>query len=974
MEGDSCGSRRHGRGWPVAIAIVAGSLFVLGAWVLINAARTGDFLGLPPCPIGKMRGWAEQGLGVPPPPPGENTRWDLEQLRWLPGNADQGWLAGAIALAAIALVFFIYRAEAPAVHPAYKVLLGALRIFLLLLTLAVLLPQLQLRFDRQGWPDIVVLVDDSASMREPDVFQDDKVRERAKKLGETIKKKLLETLPDKIKALEAEIAAQTKLAADAGQALDLDVLAARLQSWQSQLAVLNSSAWHPTRLQLAQALIAQPEQDWLGYLLNRRRSKVHLYHLDREGRAVKLTDAGDITDNADPRLLERAHKAVANLEAEGHDSRLGTALRQVIDHYRGASLAAVVMFTDGVTTKDETIQQVGEYAAQKGVPLFFVGIGDDHEMHDLKLHELQVEDTVFVHDRVIFEARLTGQGYKDLTVPVVLKVKDKDGKERELSREHVKIDPSGKSVKVRLLHRPAEAGRKLFIVEVEIPKADRGESSPTLGNLRLERTVDVLETKLTKVLYIEGQPRYEYRFVKSLLERENPDAKKNKSVDLRVLLLDADPDFAKTDKSALADFPATRAELEQYDVVILGDADPRHRLLGRERLKMLVDFVRGEDAKGGKTGKAGTGLLMLAGPLYAPHAYKDTPLADILPIEPLGKQPAEPTDRLRRFSARWSLTAIGKLHPMFRFDPDEMKNMAIWQKLAPMYWWSSGYRLKPLAEVLAVHPTEKAAGRDPGQDKHHPLIAQHFVGSGRCMFIGVDEIWRWRFREDEERFNNFWIQTTRYLSRSRISKTDLRLDRQTPYRVGEPIRVTVRFPESVVLPGAGALKGGPKSEAKVTVEYNRPGRKDGPPKDPGSPDSLSLAKLEGSLAPFEARPGSKRTREGRYRFRLTTPDVSKQQPDGEKPSAEATVELPPGELDRLRMDQQEMTQAAEATQGRFYTLASADNLLEDLPPGFRVSLSTPRPPLLLWNHWFMFFLVLGLMTAEWILRKRKHLL
>jgi hypothetical protein len=45
-----------------------------------------------------------------------------------------------------------------------------------------------------------------------------------------------------------------------------------------------------------------------------------------------------------------------------------------------------------------------------------------------------------------------------------------------------------------------------------------------------------------------------------------------------------------------------------------------------------------------------------------------------------------------------------------------------------------------------------------------------------------------------------------------------------------------------------------------------------------------------------------------------------------------------------------MTQAAEATQGHFSTLANADNLLDDLAPGFRVSLSTPRPPLLLWNH------------------------
>src|SRR5439155_20623593 len=113
------------------------------------------------------------------------------------------------------------------------------------------------------------------------------------------------------------------------------------------------------------------------------------------------------------------------------------------DPYRGSSLAAVVMLTDGVTTRDENLAGVAEYAGQKGVPLFFVGVGDDHEIRDLKLHDLQVEDTVYVNDRVVFEARLTGHGYKNLTVPVVLKVKEKDGTEQELAREAVPADRNG---------------------------------------------------------------------------------------------------------------------------------------------------------------------------------------------------------------------------------------------------------------------------------------------------------------------------------------------------------------------------------------------------------------------------------------------------------------------------------------------------------------------------------------------------
>src|SRR5262249_5927502 len=158
-----------GRTWPFVIGAIAGIVFLLGAWTLIHAARTGDFLGFLP---DSMRGWAEHGLGVPPAPSGENTRWDLEHRRWLPDIADGSWLAGTLAMLGVVLVFCAYRAEAPQVHPAYKMLLGTLRIFLVLLTIAVLLPQLQLRFDRQGLPDVVVLIDDSRSMGEPDVFQD----------------------------------------------------------------------------------------------------------------------------------------------------------------------------------------------------------------------------------------------------------------------------------------------------------------------------------------------------------------------------------------------------------------------------------------------------------------------------------------------------------------------------------------------------------------------------------------------------------------------------------------------------------------------------------------------------------------------------------------------------------------------------------------------------------------------------------
>ena len=136
--------------------------------------------------------------------------------------------------------------------------------------------------------------------------------------------------------------------------------------------------------------------------------------------------------------------------------------------------------------------------------------------------------------------------------------------------------------------------------------------------------------KPIRILYIEGAPRWEFRAVKSYLTREN------KAFDLKVLLLDADPDWPAHEKTALSEFPSKK-ELDQFDVVILGDFDPKQLPKSKENLRNLADFVKDH----------GGGLLMIAGEHFAPHAYKDTPLADVLPINIVKeRQPAEPKEGL----------------------------------------------------------------------------------------------------------------------------------------------------------------------------------------------------------------------------------------------------------------------------------------------------------------------------------------
>jgi hypothetical protein len=850
------------------------------AFVLIHAAWTGDFMGFLP---ETMRRSVEARMGIPPPAAGEGTRWHLEFNAYLWDAAADPWLAGAFGLGMTVLVALLYAREGRTAGPLYRAILAGLRVCLVLLTLAVLLPQLRLWFERQGWPDLAILVDDSRSMSTTDRYQDAEVREAAARL--------------------------------------------------TQEGGLTGAE----RLQLSQALLTGPGHEWLQTLLQGRRFKLHVYHC--ASRAARLADV------TEPRQLEAAGKAIQGLRPEGEESQLGTAVRQVVNDFRGSSLAAVIMLTDGVTTEGEDLAKVAHYAAQAGVPLFFVGIGDAHDVRDLRLHDLQVEDAVYVNDRLVFDARLTGQGYPEAkTVPVRLYEKDKDGKLKELAKEQVTTDPEGKPVRFRLMHRPTEPGEKVYVLDV--PEQE-DEVKPATNN-RLERTVFVREAKLIKVLYIEGYARYEYRFVKNLLERENERAPRNKTIDLKVLLVDADNEYASEDKSAIADFP-TKEELNGYDVVLFGDVDPKDRKIGAQNLQHLADFVK----------ERGGGFLMIAGPRWSPHAYKESPLRDVLPIQVTGPPSAEEE---YPFGYRPELTSTGRFHPIFRFSPDEAENTAIWNHLAEIYWWSEGYRIQPAAEVLLVHPQRPATGAagaaGTGGESGHPLLVQQFVGAGRSMFLGFDETWRWRFREDELRFNQFWIQTVRYLARSRLGRVDLRVDRQTPYRRGEPIKVTVRFPDDAPPPAA---------DTKVEVIVTRTPAEQGRGIGETEKETLPLAKVPGSRATYEGL--LTRTPEGEYHFWLSTPQVA-----GSKPRAEARVLLPAGEMERLRMNQPEMERAAEETHGRFYTLASADRLLDELPSGTRVALSTPQPPQLLWNHFTMFALALTLLGTEWVLRKRKHLL
>ncbi|MDB5310334.1 MAG: hypothetical protein JWO38_4536 [Gemmataceae bacterium] len=869
-------------GTGAALLVLGAVLAVVG--ISIRADRTGNVFGfLPP----EWKHAAESGVGwvvgLPPTPPGENDRLVLERSAAMARDLSTDWLlAAGLAVGCLALTVVIYLRERGAAGGTRRVLLPTgLRAGTFLLALFVLLSQWQLAFKREGWPEVVILLDTSASMATVDDLRDPAVRAKAEQL----------------------------------------VGAADLPRTH--------------RLKLAQLLLTRPGADWLDKLLREKRVKVHVYAVDTQTRLVASTaEEGDAA---------AARDALLALRPEGDASRLGEGVEAVVKAYQGGSLGAVILFTDGVTTAGPDLPEAAKVA---GVPLYLIGMGDPWVIPDLRLSDPVFEEVVARGDTLDFQARLTARGaIPPDPVPVTLYEKV-DG--RLVERGRVNAVPTEDGAVVKVPYSPTEVGEKTLVLEV--PPAP-GEADT--ANNRIERRVTVVEARRVRVLFVEGDPRYDFRYAKVLMERESERIAGNKSIELKTVLLGASHGWADTDKSAiaLAEFP-TRDLLFGFDVVILGDFDPKQLPQSSRTLQDLADFVA---VKGG-------GVLFVAGEHFTPGAFADTPLADILPVVPSDAEPVRPTaeDQPITDDYRPALTPTGRTHPLFRFSLDPVESDRIWGRLRKLFWYARGYHRKPAAEVLAVHPDRPAEG-GPGRE-NHPLVLQQFVGAGRVIFLGFDETWRWRWRGDEDQFNRFWLQAVRVLARSRRGRVELRLkDGSGPYRRDDRITVKVRFPDDAPAPPDGTV-------VRVQVQRTPLPNPDGSP-GPGEMETqeLMLTRVKTERGEFEAV--LTRTPDAQYRFTLIEPDAG-QTP----PTAEAKVLPPPTERERLDMNRPALTAAAAVSHGGFYTLADADKVFVDLRDLEPIELNEPRPPLPLWNHPLVFGLLLSVLAAEWLLRKRERLL
>jgi len=305
---------------------------------------------------------------------------------------------------AAAWVIYVYAHERGRAGVALKAFLASLRILLILL-LVFLLYGWMLNRHRTDLPDLVLLLDDSASMATVDEHPD--------------------------AAQQAE-------------------LVRRLQA---------SGLSQAGRLDLAKLLLLEGDANLLRQLQQRYRLKV--YSVGGAARPLAGVGASPAASPTDPAAWI---EPLRRLEAGEPASRLGKGLQDVLAIQRGRPTAALIMLTDGVTTEGKTISEAASEARRKAVPLFLVGLGNSRPPRDVRVADLLVDDVVFAGDLVHFDCKVFATGYEGQPATVRLTVQGRDGP--ALAEQPLTLGKDGVPESVRLSYRPTDKGDFESVVAV----------------------------------------------------------------------------------------------------------------------------------------------------------------------------------------------------------------------------------------------------------------------------------------------------------------------------------------------------------------------------------------------------------------------------------------------------------------------------------------------------------------------------
>jgi len=458
----------------------------------------------------------------------------------------------------------------------------------------------------------------------------------------------------------------------------------------------------------------------------------------RLGEGLKLATYGFGDD-----LTAVASDAVGlnSLAPESPKTAVGSAVIRLLARHAGEPLAGIVLLTDGNNNHGPSLESAAGSLLALGTPLHIIGIGAEATI-DSGIHRIEAPETALAGEVLPVAVRVRSQGLTGAPGEVVLSLSG-----QEVARRAFVFD-GGAEQEVDLEFLPPGVGSYRIEAGVESGRQELVER-----NNRASQHLRVIETRM-RVLMIEQAPRWEFKYLQAMLLREP-------RVELRCLLLEGESAAARVPGSPYLDSFPQREELLGYDLVFLGDVEPR--LLTDAEWLGLKELVA----------EAGGALVVIAGKRFMPGAYRHRLLEPMLPIAPASAAvtPGPATEP-------WLLHPV-RNDAMLRLADDPETQGQAWRELPPIFWMADIAGAKPAAEVLLV---AQAEGADPADERGPPVAVLQRYGAGEVLFMGTDNTWRWRQNAGDRIHARFWAQVVQRLAGQRLMQGSRRASIQTDRR------------------------------------------------------------------------------------------------------------------------------------------------------------------------------------------------
>ena len=617
-------------------------------------------------------------------------------------------------------------------------------------------------------------------------------------------------------------------------------------------------------------------------------------------------------------------ESLKDLKPEAPTTRIGESLRQLNEETSDLPIGAVVLLSDGDDNSGGVSADAISALRARRIPVHTVGFGREHVRHDVELEDAVVAPRALAGSRLAAKISFKQRGYAGARINLTVR----DVSERQakiLASRAVSLAADGDLQTETLLFDIGSAGvRTLEIAAGPLP----GEENT--ANNTLTRVVNV-GSDVRRILYVEGEPRWEYKFIR---EAEEDDRMVHIVSTVRT---SENKTYRQgiSDPKELADgFPRRPEDLFGYSGLILGSVEAAYFSPGQQEL--IREFA---DRRGG-------GLLLLGGQLaLADGGWNASNLTELFPTtlpDKIGTFHREADPKNGTTHTTVELAPAGVDSIITRLIDDPAANAAKWKTLPYLMDYEDPGTPKPGATVLANMITPEG--------RKLPLLITEKFGRGRTAIMATGGSWRWQMSLPlgDTAHHLFWQQLLRWV----VSDT--------------PGHVTVSVPSQILLDnGAVTLSAevrdqqyNPAPDAKVEAHILGPS---------GVSALVEMSPVPDNPGQFQAAFSAPKA--GAY---LTEVTAQRAASGGVKELGRdvLTFERLDGVAENFHTEQNRelLENLASQTGGQYWKPSDLGKLAGSIP--YSQAGVTIRETKDLWNLPLIFVVLVLLRCSEWWLRRR----